>query len=854
MILKRGRIADILGIVILLSFLVLLIYGQESEVENRRKLVGKSETADSLKADSLYADSLGAENLVPDSLFYSADSAAYWTKAQIISLMGAATINYHISSITADTITVLVKENQAFTLGQSMLKDKDQIALGDEIYYDLETQWGLIFNGATKFDKGYYYGDEIRKIDKKVYDIDNGLFTTCDALHPHFYMKTNRMRLYQNDKVVGRPVVFYVNHMPVFALPYGIFSIKRGRQMGILVPYPGYSSTDGKYIRNLAFYYPWKDYADVIISGNIYEKTGWETSLSANYLKRYLLNGSMLFRLRKHQYSLYSSTYEWYLRSLHHQNIGRSSSFDANITYTSSQKIMENEEDANDRLAEDVTSSLSYKTPLLGSTLSLSGKLVANLLEKTEVRRDTAGIIVDTLTYKLKTITLPEISWSRPSRPLYEYFVSKDSKVNKDAWYTKFSGSYSFRANYKSVIKDSAADFSDIFWTETVDSLGAINKHDAGMKHSSSFSYSNKYRGWLSYSQSASLNAVWLDEDELGAKNRWGRDWNLRTSMNFNLYGISNFRKGYVKSVRHIIAPRVSYSYRPDFSENDYLKNLSGYSVSSGDKQQKVSFSLGNTWQLKLRETEERKEKNINDFFKLSSSISYDFENKNTGANNGKGFSSLSHGLDLNPEPLKAGIFELSIAPYGNITQDTYDWQFKGKDIKKWDWGVTNWNMTLTSKFKISGNAMYAEYFPVESNPFTSNRFLLSDSLTLEQEDEYTTLAEIEELQQEENNWSINLTHSYRLTQSSYEDHDYTSNLKGSFNAQLTKNWNFSYSNYYDLNEKKMINQSYTLVRELHCWRLEFRYSRQQDYWNYSFKLFNIKLPDSLIFKSTDSG
>ncbi|MCF7912569.1 MAG: hypothetical protein K9M99_08580 [Candidatus Cloacimonetes bacterium] len=831
---RRSKV--ILGLIFILSFLFLFLYGQEEESEG-----------------SILADSLLSAGIM-DSLFYAADSGAYWTDREIISLMGKASIKYHTSSITADTITVKLKDNQAFTLGNSMLKDNNQLALGDEISYDLETKWGIIINGAAKFEQGYYYGEEIRKIDKKTYDIDNGLFTTCDALEPHFYIKTSQMRMYQNDKVVGKPVVFYVNHMPVFALPYGIFSIRKGRQMGILVPYPGYNSTDGKYVRDLAFYYPWKDYADVILGGNLYEKTGWETKLSASYKKRYVLNGSMLFRLRKRQYSLYSSTYEWYLRSLHHQNIGRSSSLDANITYTSSEKILENEEDANDRLAEDVTSSISYKTPLLGSTLSLSGRLVADLMESSQVRRDTAGVIVDTLTYKLKTITLPEVSWSRPSRPLYEYFTSKDSKPDKDAWYAKFSGSYNFKANYKSVVKDSMADFADIFWKESEDSLSTINQHDAGMKHATSFSYSNKYKGWLTYSQSAGMNLVWLDEDELGNTNQWGHDWNLSTSCNFSLYGIKNFRRGYLKAVRHIIAPRVSYTYKPDFSKNENLKNLSGYTVSSGDKQQKVSLSVGHTWQLKLRETEARKEKNINDFFKLSSSISYDFENKNTGFNDYKGFSSLSHSLDLNPESITIGMLDLSIEPYGSITQDTYDWQIKGNDISKWDWGVSNWNMTVNSKLKISGNAKYAEYFPIESNPFTSNQFMLADSLSLEEEDEFTTLAEIEELQQEENSWSLNFTHSYRLTQSSYESHDYTSNFKSSFTAQLTKNWNFSYSNYYDINKKTMISQSFTLLRELHCWQLEFRYTRQQDYWNYSFKLFNIKLPDSLIFKTTDNG
>ncbi|MDP8210382.1 MAG: hypothetical protein P9M05_06190, partial [Candidatus Stygibacter australis] len=106
MIMKHNK--KLLSLVYILSFLVFLSYGQE---EVRIKRI----SADSLLSDSLQTDSLGFSLM--DSLFYAADSGAYWTDEQIISLMGNANIEYHTSSITADTITVKVKENQAFTLG-----------------------------------------------------------------------------------------------------------------------------------------------------------------------------------------------------------------------------------------------------------------------------------------------------------------------------------------------------------------------------------------------------------------------------------------------------------------------------------------------------------------------------------------------------------------------------------------------------------------------------------------------------------------------------------------------------------------------------------------------------------------
>ncbi|MCK4695621.1 MAG: LPS-assembly protein LptD, partial [Candidatus Cloacimonetes bacterium] len=182
---------------------------------------------DSLMIDSLdvvLSDTIMVEI---DSVFYSADSVFYNVENEEIELVGNASITYHSSHITADTILIDLGNDQAFAKGKSFMQDGTQNMLGKDICYDLDSQWGLVYQGASKFDKGYYYGKEIRKVDKTTYDVDNGIFTTCDGLHPHFYIYSEKLRVYRNDKIVGKPVVFYVNHFPVFALPFGTFTIKR---------------------------------------------------------------------------------------------------------------------------------------------------------------------------------------------------------------------------------------------------------------------------------------------------------------------------------------------------------------------------------------------------------------------------------------------------------------------------------------------------------------------------------------------------------------------------------------------------------------------------------------------------
>ncbi len=138
--------------------------------------------------------------------------------------------------------------------------------------------------------------------------------------------------------------------------------------------------------------------------------------------------------------------------------------------------------------------------------------------------------------------------------------------------------------------------------------------------------------------------------------------------------------------------------------------------MSSAVKSRKVSFSLGNKWQLKLSPIGNLKERKINDFFNISSGISYDYEQDN-------GFSDISHTLTLKPNNIKFGIVDLSTRPKGSFSQGTYDLGIHSWNPREWELGVKNWDLNVTSSFKLSGDANYVDYFPLAQNEFVSATF-----------------------------------------------------------------------------------------------------------------------------------
>lgn len=837
-------------LIIISIFWSVFVYTQESNNIENILLPDSLQKTQADSVDSLFSlgfpDSIANKDSVEiDSVFYAADSVFYSVDDKKIILAGDASIKYHTSDIKSDTISIDMKQEQAFAKGESFMQDGSQLILGENVYYDLDTQWGLLKQGASKFDKGYYYGDEIRKVDKNTFDVDRGIFTTCDALHPHFYISSRKLRLYRNDKVVGKPIVFYVNHFPVMALPFGAFTIKRGRQSGILVPSPGWSDTNGKYLENIAYYYAYKNYADATLALDYYEKTGWQIGLTSEYIKRYIFNGKFSAILQKRISGPEIAEYEWNISSKHHHEFGNHTTFDANLNFVSSSKVWEGSEDVNERLAEEIESSMAYKRPFLGSYLNISANYTHDLLgdDKTYVfGNDTLDVHVER-----KDITLPSLSFYLQSKPVYELFVDEDEEIPEEAWWKSFSYSYNFKAVQSGYSNDPDATLKEIIWSNKTDDEGTvINEHHAGAKHSGSLSYNYKLKGWLTLKQSISGNEVWFDRDE--NDNKWVRaaDYSTNTTLSFNLYGIRDFGNIYMRAVRHIITPSATFYYQPDFRDNDKYYSFSGISVKNSAKSRKITFSLNNKWSLKLLETSKIKERKINDFFTISSSISYDFEE------DGKGFSNISHSLKLNPNNLKWKFFDLGIDPTGSVTQGTYDLKFKNWDHKNWNYGITDWRFGITSKLTVSGDAKYIDYFPVAENKFETSEFFATDTLETEEKSIINTIKEIDELEQKKKNWSLTFTHSYNTNKTSYENNDYSSDLRMTLSAKISQNWTVAYDNYIDLEKDEMISHSFTITRELHCWKVFFRYTKQGDYWNYRFQLFNIKLPDALKFRTSD--
>ena len=109
------------------------------------------------------ADSLQTATTPIDSLFYTAGRIYYDYQKNLIRLYDQPVVNYQDSEIQADSLYVDLDKERAYSFGPTRMRDADQLLLGSDARYDVNTQTGLFVNGFSMVEKGYYGGKELRK-------------------------------------------------------------------------------------------------------------------------------------------------------------------------------------------------------------------------------------------------------------------------------------------------------------------------------------------------------------------------------------------------------------------------------------------------------------------------------------------------------------------------------------------------------------------------------------------------------------------------------------------------------------------------------------------------------------------
>ena len=223
---------------------------------------------------------------------YNANYIDYQVNNEISYLYDDATVFYDSNELKAGEIFVDWKEN----ILEARIKEDiypsingfgESPIYGSQMNFDLVTKRGTILKGNTELNDSYYRGKTIYKEENEFYYMNNSIFTTCNLEDPHYFFHSNNMKMIPNDRVIARPMIFYIQELPLFYFPFAILPNKNGHRIsGWIMPSFGHSSSRGTYLDDFGYYYVPNEYSDYKILIDIQDKRGILTNHHYRYKRK----------------------------------------------------------------------------------------------------------------------------------------------------------------------------------------------------------------------------------------------------------------------------------------------------------------------------------------------------------------------------------------------------------------------------------------------------------------------------------------------------------------------------------------------------------------------------------------
>ena len=252
------------------------------------------------------------------------------------------------------------------------------------------------------------------------------------CIRDSYHFKAKRMKLIVGQKVVARQVTFYVSDLPVFVFPFFFKNIDSGRHSGIIFPNinVGVSSREGRYIRDLGYYWATNEYTDFTFKGSYNERRDLALQVRNRYNVRYGFNGGAEFTWRKTLQEEQKGV-EWKFLARHTQpdllDVWDLRT-DVNLTSNSITNIDPITGRGNDLLPTELRSNLSLSRGFeSGARLNLSGTRTQYVNSEDDDPTTDNRLWLQTLprtTLSFKTIPLMERPRRRDEASLARLFLS----------------------------------------------------------------------------------------------------------------------------------------------------------------------------------------------------------------------------------------------------------------------------------------------------------------------------------------------------------------------------------------------------------------------------------------------
>jgi hypothetical protein len=405
-----------------------------------------------------------------------------------------------------------------------------------------------------------------------------------------------------------------------------------------------------------------------------------------------------------------------------------------------------------------------------------------------------------------RTDQLPTAAFSLSSRPIFGSPKKDEDGRPQRRWY------HNLYSGYRLSVRN--------FSSRTTDTAGVRSRRKyTTADHSSSLSGTFKLLKYLKLNPSFGVQETWYKIYETDQSREAGIDaselyrrfaYRASLSAATDMYGTISPHLFGLEGLRHVLTPSVSYSWAPEITRHNDIRSYTG-AGGGGGKSSRLSFSLNNIIQAKIRKGEESQKL---DLININSSLSYDFEAED------RKFSDLT--TRISTSLLK------NINLQATLVHDLYK---QGTDELK-HWPPSLKSLTVSTTFRTGGSL--GQYETLSSHQISDS----SDTKGITGGEALP--------------WSLSVSHHYS---ESGRDAAFVKRHNVNFGIRVspTPTIDLSYNQTYDFTRHTTVLRQIRIIKRLHCWEGEFYWVPDGSNRGYYFRINVISIP-AIKFEKTDTG
>ncbi len=827
---------------------------------------------DTLQTDSLSNDSVKGKkkDAIDAPVYYECVDSMVWSRNGNAYLYGSSKVNYDNIELTASIISMNMDSSVVHATGSvdttgvvtglPIFMDGGTPYESDRMTYNFKTKKGFINNVYTQQGDGFLMGGKAKKDSSDVFYSQDGMYTTCDAEHPHFYIKLTRAKVRPKKDVVSGPLYLVVEDVPLpLALPFGYFPFTDSYSSGFIMPSYGDETERGFYLRDGGYYFAISDKFDLRLTGEIFTKGSWGVNAASTYAKRYKFSGNyslsyLVTKSGERGLPDYSVGKNFRVQWSHRQDPKAmpNTNFSASVNFATSAYERANLNSLynpalNSQSVRTSSINFSHTFPSIGLSLSATMNISQSVQDST------------------LSLTLPTLNVSLSKK----YPFKRKKRAGDERWYEKISLSYNGQMSNSISTKENLLFKSNL-----------IDDWRNGVKHSIPINATFQLFDFINITPSFSYTERWyfkkINKDWDEVTNKVVNDtvhgfhrvynYNVALSANTTLYGFYKpagfIKNSRINTVRHVFKPSVSFTYAPDFGDYRYgyydtyvytdeygeARTVeyspyqgSMYGIPSKGRTGSISFSISNNVEMKWRMKNDSLKK-VSIIDELGGSLSYNLAAKT------RPWSNLSTRLRL--KLTKSYTFSF------NATWATYAYEFNDRgqvvvgERTEWSYGrfgrfqgmSQNLSYTFNNKTLDNIKGLFAKIFDRESQQEDEEGEDAGGDVAVKEEKEQVTSFKKSRTEKTKNAdldedgympfklpWSLTFSYGINMSEDRSADinirtmrypYKFTQNLNISGNIGISDNWRINFTSGYNFEYKKPTTTTMNISRDLHCFEM----------------------------------